>query len=74
MKLQISRQSIIFIYILFLFITTSSLLGKNPVVVTDELTSISLENSIEYYEDKTNSITIEDMLSEPKFYLLQKQK
>jgi PAS domain S-box-containing protein len=35
--------------------------------VTDELTSISLENSIEYYEDKTNSITLEDMLSEPDF-------
>ena len=43
-----------------------SLNAQEPVLITDELTSISLENSLIYYEDETGNLEIQDLMALPE--------
>ena len=62
MKSTISTGLSVNIYLLFFFSISSLLFGQNPIIIDDEFKSVSSQNDIYYYEDKTSNLTIQDIL------------
>lgn len=52
--------------IIFLFITSFSLFAQDPVVIMDGFESAQLNESLEYFEDETRDLSIQDIISFPE--------
>ena len=47
----------------FILITTALSFGQNQIIITDDFETITLDEALEYHEDITGALSIQDIMS-----------